>query len=267
MATAAQKTMERQPSKRTISDNELAREVAEIKAQEARDRRKKLLGLQEKKDKEQRQLHKTKSGNMAERVVDGKAVPAPPSANAASPGGFRVPQQERITDIVSREANRPAKNIGEAAARGDTKLMEVFIEQEKSPFDANKKDAMGRTPLHWAAEGGSMAAMMMLLELGADPEVTDYHNGLNALHFAARAGREGAVRFLINLMPKDKRDRFINSPDKRGCTPAFLAHELGVDGEPTFKLLLEMGARWNSQQLTGPAPKTTTSAPRSYGRA
>ncbi|KAL2040577.1 hypothetical protein N7G274_006556 [Stereocaulon virgatum] len=64
------------------------------------------------------------------------------------------------------------------------------------PGDINVVDAVGRTPLIWAASRGEGRAVALLLEAGADPDVFDiYGNG--AVTYAAEGDHSVCVRLLL----------------------------------------------------------------------
>jgi len=88
---------------------------------------------------------------------------------------------------------------------------------------------------------------MELLQRGADAASTDLSNGLNAVHFAARSGHADTLKVLLSSCgDEEKRLHMVNATDKRGCTPAFLAHQLGDDGNEAFEILLQYGAKWTN---------------------
>ena len=72
-------------------------------------------------------------------------------------------------------------------------LEEVIAMQPRS---VNAVDAVGRTPLMWAASRGEERAVALLLEAGADPDVFDvYGNG--AVTYAAEGDHSVCVRLLL----------------------------------------------------------------------
>ena len=61
--------------------------------------------------------------------------------------------------------------------------------------DVNDQDALGRTPLHLAAEGGHASVLKCLLLHGADPDIVDDASE-TALGVAQRVGASSATRIL-----------------------------------------------------------------------
>ena len=87
------------------------------------------------------------------------------------------------------------------------------------------------------------------MEHGADIAMRDVHNGRTSIHMAARRGQAKALKYMLTMVPPEKAELLVNEVDARGCTPAFLAYEMGPDGEEAFRLLLDFGARWNALDL------------------
>jgi ankyrin repeat protein len=63
--------------------------------------------------------------------------------------------------------------------------------------NANEKNALGATPLSWAACVGNLTCISKLLDLGADIRATTL-KGETALHFAAQCGQAEAVLLLLD---------------------------------------------------------------------
>ena len=76
----------------------------------------------------------------------------------------------------------------------------------------NARDNQERTVLMRAAEAGNLMVVARLLDLGADPTLSD-PKGTTALHLAAVTGDDGVVELLINAgAPVDPRDCQMRTP-------------------------------------------------------
>jgi ankyrin repeat protein len=103
-------------------------------------------------------------------------------------------------DVLYLLLDRGAKvTLREAALIGDVYLAEELLKQGADP---NKRDAYGRTPLHyafWTPEGGwrcRVEVAELLLKHGADPNIRD-GEGKTPLHYAARHCGYYAVALLL----------------------------------------------------------------------
>lgn len=153
------------------------------------------------------------------------------------------------------------------------------------PGDINVQDAMGRTPLAWAAAKGDNRAVVTLLSHGADPNITDVQASGPVSNAAAR-GHTACVRLLLEAGAQS--DPVIPGMEKKGsplncaarnATDVLLLKSLldfganiescGVDGQTSLihasrndnssfaMLLLEYGANLNAVSATGATPLTT----------
>ena len=153
------------------------------------------------------------------------------------------------------------------------------------PESINAIDALGRTPLIWAASRGDENAVALLLEAGADPDVFDaYGNG--AITYAAEDDHNVCVRLLLEadaeLMPvRPTGVKLLGavSHTTRYATKVSSLKQLldsGADVEPSTiegwtplinaarldkvdfaRLLLDYGANINATSTLGQTPLTT----------
>lgn len=145
--------------------------------------------------------------------------------------------------LISRLYLRNATNSGgsailRAAESGNCLALEKALQawtDAKSP--AKLPAIFGRdnyTPLFLAAKGGNLAAAKMLLDYGADPNVTDYFHR-TPLNVASRRGHLAVVETLLEH-PKIK----VNAYDKDHMTPMWVATKYGH--AEIAKMLLSSGA-------------------------
>lgn len=154
-----------------------------------------------------------------------------------------------------------------------------------SPLDINSQDAMGRTPLAWAAARGDAQKVATLLSYDADPNITDVQIS-GPLSNAAAQGHTACVELLLEAgadpdppLPKGVKKGTPLSVASRNSNDATLLKRLldfganvntltAEDKTPLFHaarndnasfamLLLEYGADINAQATTRETPLTT----------
>ncbi|KFZ25348.1 hypothetical protein V502_00170 [Pseudogymnoascus sp. VKM F-4520 (FW-2644)] len=101
--------------------------------------------------------------------------------------------------------------------------------------DVNEKNALGETPLHWAACVGNLYYISKLMSMGADIGATTLA-GKTALHNAAQFGQAEALLLLLDGGAD------MQATDLKGRTVLHTAIEEGGDNYETVSLLIERGA-------------------------
>jgi ankyrin repeat protein len=155
----------------------------------------------------------------------------------------------RLTVVlaISLAVSGPARGLGQidllgAAARGDASAVRAAL-AAGTPPDLRDKD--GRTPLHWAAEGGHTEVIRVLLDAGAevDAQEQDRYFGRTPLHLAAQGGHTDAIQLLLNAGAE------VNAED-RGYGSKPLWYAVASGHAAAAKLLLEGGAAVNASNRT-----------------
>ena len=131
--------------------------------------------------------------------------------------------------------------------KGDLEALKKFV-SESDKINLNFRDAMGRTPLMYAAEyrcESSKGILELLLSKGAVLGITD-NDGNNALIIAAMVGNVDAVDVFL----KDKNGkRLIDMENSFGDTPLIVAAGSGQLG--VLKQLREKGVNANATGALG----------------
>ncbi|KAA6408740.1 MAG: hypothetical protein FRX48_07083 [Lasallia pustulata] len=155
----------------------------------------------------------------------------------------------------------------------------------EDPDDIHTQDAMGRTPLIWAAARGDDRSVATLLAHGADPNVMDVQY-TTAVSYAAQQDRGTCVRLLLEagadpdleILGGAKVGSALNCASRSATDPSIIKNLLdfgadiescGVDGKTPLihvartdnvsfaLLLLEYGANINASSTTEQTPLTT----------
>ena len=137
-----------------------------------------------------------------------------------------------------------AQEVVMAARRGDVAAVRSLLEEDASLVRVTDDDQ--RTPLYFAAGGGSTEVVELLLSHGADVDARDYGNR-TPLHAAAMQNRQEVVRILVAAGAD------LEAKNDYGRTPLLLvARETG--STTMGALLLELGADVNVRDRYGETP-------------
>lgn len=109
----------------------------------------------------------------------------------------------------------------------------LAMELEDDELGSVMKTSIGRTPLSWAAENGSVAIIDILLKHGADPLITDC-NGWTPLFWACNGGHAEATMLLLADERVD-----VNQVDLTGRS--VLSHAAEEGREAVVEVLLATG--------------------------
>src|SRR5688572_20089356 len=140
-----------------------------------------------------------------------------------------------------------AAPIHDIAAAGDCKKLKALLKKRANL--AYERDGQGRTPLHYAAQEGRLAAVQLLVSATGDAGPEDAQ-GWMPLHVAALTGQEDTVALLLKKQPQ------INFATKdKGWTPLHLAIGRGHLGMAS--LLVARGADLRVRAQDGITPLHT----------
>ncbi len=107
----------------------------------------------------------------------------------------------------------------EAAATGNTARISSLVSNAGGSVEA--VDAVGRTPLFYAAREGHAAAVVKLVRSGARVDATNSY-GATPLHAAAREGHVPVIEALLRCGAS------VDAPNEYGQTPLHRAAEHGA---------------------------------------
>ena len=129
---------------------------------------------------------------------------------------------------------------------GWVEVLEMLLMLLGAGADPNAQDGGGRTPLHFAADSISSAAIAVLLDAGADPDTRDEYYR-TPLHRAACAGGPQNVAALLDAGAYSK------ARDHRGVTPLHIAAD-SCRSPAVIAMLLDAGADPKARALSGRTP-------------
>ncbi|MGI5207652.1 ankyrin repeat domain-containing protein [Spirillospora sp. CA-108201] len=84
--------------------------------------------------------------------------------------------------------------LSHAASRGTAEITELLIATKQVDLDSRDKD--GVSPLHYASRHGHLDPVRLLLQAGANPDITENY-GFTPLHEAAENGHAEVTRALL----------------------------------------------------------------------
>lgn len=149
------------------------------------------------------------------------------------------------------ELIRPSRFI-DAAKKGQNELLVEFWNDPEKAIEINKIDPIYQTALHWAARGGHVSTVKLLLGWGANPNFRD-KTGETPLHKAAVGNYAACCSALLDAGAS--RD-ILNAQHKT-------AMDLTEDRNTRFALALQALVDEDDQpfeQVTEPAARNATSS-------
>lgn len=141
-----------------------------------------------------------------------------------------VVQQVFKRGAIGPNAKNTATNVPliEAIKYDSWKVYDLLLKDKR--IDLNARNRVGETPLMYLAIKGDIARMKDLIGRGAEVNQT----GWTALHYAATAGHDDAVRLLLENYA------YIDAESPEKNTPMMMA--MKYNRGTTVKLLLDEGA-------------------------
>jgi cytohesin len=144
--------------------------------------------------------------------------------------------------LLARNAN---VNINDAAKLGDLKRVAKLVTE--NPPSVQSADALGNTPLMWAAAYGHEDVVQFLLANKAAVNARNQEEK-TALHWAVGNGNKDVVALLLS------NGADVNARDRMGAAPLHWAAESDKVDDDVVALLLARGADVNAQDEDGRTP-------------
>jgi len=174
------------------------------------------------------------TGHFAWREGSMEIIFIPQARNIST--GEKVSVDDIVVETQTHETNEWTLNeFIENVKIGKTEQVAQYLEE--NPSLLNGTQDIGMNPLLWAAWGGHVEIVKLLLDKGADVNLPDSGTKITPLHMAVNEGHVEIVRLLISRGSK------INAQDLTGGTPL---HHAAYKGRfEAAKLLLDKGAKTN----------------------
>lgn len=172
-------------------------------------------------------------------VVGGNIAECVRLLNAGTPADYLVKRKGRVsgTPLVDQDVERDVPVLFEAVITNDAEICHLLLDRGADP---NRRDSLGRTALHIAADPQRLAALGVLIQHGAHLNVLD-NRKTSPLHYAVGKKCPEACRALLEAGAD------VNAP---GCeiTPVYITALHGTAA--VMRVLLDYGAPPESALFT-----------------
>jgi len=160
------------------------------------------------------------------QCANAKEMQAWMDAIKASNTGSKAPHSQPVSEEIGK--------LFKACAKGDTAAVKALIESN-GKLDLSTMDDEGNTPLHWAAVGGHVELVKVLLQFGANVEIKS-RDGFTPMHSVAQEDHKAVLQVLVE---KGANVNAVNSDDNNNTTLHYAACWGAVE---CTKLLIANGA-------------------------
>ncbi len=134
-----------------------------------------------------------------------------------------------------------------AALKGQSSVLELLLKTTANKKLLFKTDIEDKYVIHYAAEGGDVECLLLLIPFFNISSISDFYGRL-PLHFAAKNGQAACLRELLKIHI----DNTINHQDYYGKTPLHYAAEAGH--AECVAQLVAAGAKINTTDKRGETP-------------
>ena len=189
-------------------------------------------------------------GNQGLEIVQELETGSQGLANLIPTKGESARDEDTSREINTWPNAGPLLSFAEACKQGNVKIIQTFLEyggkvDDPIPFGEDHP-SRDWSPIHFAAGGGHIRVVEILLSYGADKEILSCVSRKRPLHLAVSAGHLDMVRYLLD------NGTDIAAPDGEGAQAIHLAVKRGSTA--ILSLLLDCGAAIDSAMKDGAQP-------------
>ena len=142
-----------------------------------------------------------------------------------------------VAEMINRKNDMGKSPLHLATELGSTQIVDKLLQYGGDPKRRNGEEC---NCLHVAAQEGHASLVALLMAKNIDPYLTGKRQGRTALHFACLANSLATVRILLSR-PESRDQQHLNFGDKKGCTA--LHHSVQVGDLQIARMLLKAGIK------------------------